>query len=110
MACLRAGRYARAIEALEAFLKTHPGDNRGMQLLGICLTETGDFRRGILQLEKVNAARPGQVSVLFALAGAHLRAGDSERGRRLLEQMEGQAGQAPRCPLERLAPLSGQGV
>jgi tetratricopeptide (TPR) repeat protein len=88
VAYLGAQKYSEAVPALRQFLKSYPDEVRAQQLLGICLVEMGDRTGGIAQLEKVLAAKPGDVSVLFALAGSHIRAGNEARGQSLLMQME----------------------
>src|SRR5690348_14010398 len=43
----RLNQYAAAAEHLRIFLKAYPAEPRAHQLLGLCLTETGDFRAAL---------------------------------------------------------------
>jgi Flp pilus assembly protein TadD len=61
---------------------------RARQLLGLCLVETGDLGAGIAELEQVYAKAPGDASIVYALAYAHARAGDSRRGSELLAKTD----------------------
>jgi tetratricopeptide (TPR) repeat protein len=94
VAQLKTGRHAVAAASLREFLEARPGDARAQQLLGICLVETGEFEEAIEQLEAILARGADDPSVVFALAYAHARAGDEERGRAILARLEGHPAEA----------------
>lgn len=50
--------------------------------------ESAEYQRGIALLEQLSKEKPNDPSILFALAGAHIRAGDEERGKQLLAQLD----------------------
>jgi Flp pilus assembly protein TadD len=84
----RLNEYAAAAEHLRTFLKTYPREARGRQLLGLCLTETGDFRAALPELEASYQINPNDPSILYALAYANARAGDVDRAAELLRRSE----------------------
>ena len=72
-------RYAEAAEHLRTFLKTYPSEPRAYQLLGLCLTETGELRGALAALETSYKLNPKDASILYSLAYANARAGDIDR-------------------------------
>jgi tetratricopeptide (TPR) repeat protein len=85
----RLNQHEAAAHHLHVFLKTYPDEPRARQLLGLCLTETGDFRNAIPELEASYKLNPKDASILFSLAYATARAGDVDRAAELLQRSEG---------------------
>ena len=77
----------RLREHLRVFLKSYPHEPRARQLLGLCLTETGDFRGALPELETSYKLNPRDTSILYALAYANARAGDVDRAAELLRRL-----------------------
>src|SRR5215471_7521397 len=90
----RLNEYGAAAEHLRAFLKTYPEEPRARQLLGLCLTETGDFRGALPELEASYRLNPKDASILYSLAYANARAGDVDRAADLLRQSQGDPSQS----------------
>jgi tetratricopeptide (TPR) repeat protein len=88
VAQIRSGRCGEATASLGSFLKHHPEELRGRELLGLCLVETGALAGAVAELEKVYAAKPADPGVLFSLAYANARSGNEERALQLLAAME----------------------
>jgi Flp pilus assembly protein TadD len=84
----RLNQYGPAAAHLRTFLKTYPEEPRAHQLLGLCLTEGGDFRGAIPELETSYKLNPKDASILFSLAYANARAGDVDHAAALLQQSE----------------------
>lgn len=84
----RLNEYAAAEEHLRVFLKTYPEEPRAQQLLGLCLTESGDFRGALQALETSYRLNPQDTSILYSLAYANARAGDVDRAADLLRRSE----------------------
>src|SRR5947209_5311874 len=72
----RLNQYGKATEHLRVFLKTYPNEARARQLLGLCLTESGDLRGALPELEASYKLNPKDASILYSLAYANARAGD----------------------------------
>ncbi len=100
IAYFRAGRFEQAIDPLEHYLKFHSDEIRARQLHAISLVENAQYQRGVAELDRLNQEKPDQPAILFALAGAHIRAGDEERGKQLLQQLG--SGNYPRGPVHLL--------
>ncbi|MDE3164229.1 MAG: tetratricopeptide repeat protein [Acidobacteriota bacterium] len=77
-------QYAPAADHLRAFLKSYPQEPRAHQLLGLCLTETGDFRGALPELDASYQLNPKDSSIVYSLAYANARAGDIDRAASLL--------------------------
>lgn len=90
----RLNQHGRAAEHLRTFLRTYPVEPRAHQLLGLCLTETGDFRGALPELEASYKLNPKDASILFSLSYANARAGDIDRAAALLQQSEADPVQA----------------
>ena len=90
----RLSEYGPAAEHLRIFLKSYPQEARGRQLLGLCLTESGDFRSALAELEASYKLDPKDASILFSLAYANARAGDVNRAADLLRKSEADPAQA----------------
>jgi len=90
----RLNRYEAAAQHLRVFLKSYPQEARARQLLGLCLTETGDFRAALPELEASYKLNPHDTSILYALAYANARAGDVDRAAELLRGSEGDPAQS----------------
>jgi tetratricopeptide (TPR) repeat protein len=91
VAQVKALRFSEASGSFRQFLKAYPDEARARQLLGLSLLESGDYRAGIAELEAVG---PADASMQFALAYAHARAGDPQRGEALLRSLESNPAQA----------------
>jgi len=63
-------------------------------LLGLCLTESGDLRGALPELEASYKLNPKDGSILYSLAYANARAGDVDRAAELLQQSESNPAQA----------------
>ena len=63
-------------------------------MLGLCLTETGEFRAALPELEASYQINPNDPSILYALAYANARAGDVDRAAELLRRSETDPAQA----------------
>ncbi|MBZ5619586.1 MAG: tetratricopeptide repeat protein, partial [Acidobacteriia bacterium] len=90
----RLNEYAPAVDHLRTFLKSYPREPRARQLLGLCLTETGDFRGALPELEASYRLNPKDASILYSLAYANARAGDVDRAADLLRRSEADPSQA----------------
>src|SRR5260370_1596681 len=90
----RLNEYAKAAQHLRVFLKTYPQESRARQLLGLCLTETGDFRGALPELAASYKLNPKDGSILYSLAYANARAGDVDRAAELLQQSESNPAEA----------------
>jgi Flp pilus assembly protein TadD len=90
----RLNEYGAAAEHLRVFLKDYPQESRARQLLGLCLTELGDFRGALPELEASYKLNPKDTSILYSLAYANARAGDIDRAAGLLQQSEADPAQA----------------
>src|SRR5512133_2338354 len=90
----RLGEYAAAAEHLRTFLKSYPQEPRARQLLGLCLTETGDFRGALPELEASFKLNPKDTSIVYSLAYANARAGDVDRAADLLRRSEADPAQS----------------
>lgn len=90
----RLKEYGPAAEHLRMFLNTYPQEPRARQLLGLCLTEIGDFRRALPELEMSYKLNAKDASILFSLAYANARAGDVDRAAELLRRLEADPTQA----------------
>ena len=90
----RLSQYAEAANHLRVFLKAYPEEARARQLLGLCLTETGDFRGALPELEESYKLNPRDTSILYALAYANARAGNVDRAAELLRRSEGDPAQS----------------
>jgi Flp pilus assembly protein TadD len=88
IAYFRAGRFEESASPLEQFLKTHPDELRARKMHSIALVESGHYKSGIAELDRLNIDKPNDPSILFALASAQVRAGDENRGKELLKQLE----------------------
>jgi tetratricopeptide (TPR) repeat protein len=88
VAQIRSGQCGDAVASLGSFLKYHPRELRGRELLGLCLVETGALAGAVAELEKVQAAKPADPGVLFSLAYAHARSGNEARALELLSAMD----------------------
>src|SRR5258708_30148637 len=80
--------YGKAAEHLREFLKTYPNEPRAHQLLGLFLTENGDARGALTELEESYRLSPRDASILYSLAYANARAGDADRAAELLRQSQ----------------------
>ena len=90
----RINEYPSAADHLRTFLKSYPQEPRAHQLLGLCLTETGDLRGALPELELSYRLNPKDASILYSLAYANARAGDADRAAELLSKYEADAAQA----------------
>lgn len=90
----RLNQYADAAAHLRTFLAAYPQEPRARQLLGLCLTETGDFRAALPELEASYRLNPKDTSILYSLAYANARAGDVDRAAGLLRRSETDPAQA----------------
>ncbi len=90
----RLNQYGPAADHLRTFLKSYPQEPRARQLLGLCLTEIGDFRGALPELEASYRLNPKDASILYSLAYANARAGDVDRAVALLGQSEADPSQA----------------
>ena len=88
IAYFRAGRFDASIAPLEQFLKSHSGEIRARKMHAISLVECSRYKQGISELDSLNREKPNDPGILFALASAHIRAGDEDRGKQLLQQIE----------------------
>ena len=84
----RSNEYARAANHLRSFLKAYPQEPRAHQLLGLCLTEIGDLRAALPELETSYRLNPGDTSILSSLAYANARTGAVNRAAELLQQSQ----------------------
>jgi tetratricopeptide (TPR) repeat protein len=84
----RLNRQDAAATHLRTFLKSYPNEPRAHQLLGLCLTETGELRDALAELELSYKLNPRDASILYSLAYANARAGDTDRAAQLLRQSE----------------------
>jgi Flp pilus assembly protein TadD len=90
----RLNQYGPAVDHLRTFLKSYPQEPRARQLLGLCLTEIGDFRGALPELEASYKLNAKDASILYSLAYANARAGDVDRAADLLRQSEADPSQA----------------
>jgi Flp pilus assembly protein TadD len=90
----RLNEYDAAAVHLRIFLKSYPREPRARQLLGLCLTETGDFRGALPELEESYKLNSKDPSILYSLAYATARAGDIDRAADLLRRSEADPAQA----------------
>ena len=90
----RLNEHAAAAEQLRIFLQSYPNEPRAHQLLGLALTETGDFRGALPELEASYKLNPKDTSILYSLAYANARAGDVDRAADLLRRSEADPAQA----------------
>jgi Flp pilus assembly protein TadD len=90
----RLNQYGPAADHLRTFLRAYPLEPRAHQLLGLCLTEIGDFRNALPELEASYKLNPKDASILFSLAYANARNGDADRAGQLLRQSEADPAQA----------------
>ena len=90
----RLKEYVKAAGHLRIFLKSYPREPRAHQLLGLCLTESGDLRGALPELEASYALNPKDPSILYSLAYANARAGDVDRAAELLRKSETDPAQA----------------
>ena len=90
----RLKEYAKAADHLLIFLKSYPREPRAHQLLGLCLTESGDLRGALPELEASYQLNPKDSSILYSLAYANARAGDIDRAAELLRKSETDPAQA----------------
>jgi tetratricopeptide (TPR) repeat protein len=90
----RLNAYDKAAQHLRIFLKSYPNEARARQLFGLCLTETGDVQGALAELESSYKLNAGDPSILYALAYANARGGDTDRAAELLRQSESNPGQA----------------
>lgn len=74
----RAGRHAAAIKALRRALELDPGNWLCSFLVAELKTELGLFQEAIFTLEGLLEKRPIELSILVALARAHLSLGQTE--------------------------------
>lgn len=88
IAYFRAGRFEEALAPLQQFLQAHPDELRARKMHAIALVENGQYGRGVAELDRLNVEKPNDPSILFALASAQARAGDENRGKELLRQLE----------------------
>src|SRR6266852_5729788 len=84
--------YDTAAKHLRTFLRAYPDEARARQLLGLCLTEMGDFRDALPELEGSYRLNPKDASILYSLAYANARAGDADRAAELLQQSQANPG------------------
>ena len=84
----RLKEYAQAADHLRIFLKSYSREPRAHQLLGLCLTEIGDLRGALPELEASYQLDPKDASILYSLAYANARAGDVDRAAQLLQKSE----------------------
>ena len=89
IAFFRAGQFEAAIAPLDRFLKFQPNEIQALKIRAICLVESAQYPLGISELDRLNQRKPNDPSILFALAGAHIRAGNADQGKLLLQQLEG---------------------
>jgi tetratricopeptide (TPR) repeat protein len=87
-------QYVPAAQHLRTFLKSYPNHARGLQLLGLCLIESGDPRAALKELDASYKADARDPSILFALAYANARAGDENRAADILKSVESNPAQA----------------
>ncbi len=87
-------QHVAAAQHLRIFLKSYPGNARGLQLLGLCLIESGDPRGALKELDASYKADAKDPSILFALAYANARAGDENRAADILKSVESNSAQA----------------
>lgn len=90
----RLNDYAGAADHLRIFLKAYPQESRAHQLLGLCLTEIGDFRAALPALEASYELNPNDNSILYSLAYANARDGGVDRAADLLRRSEANPAQA----------------
>ena len=90
----RLNEHVRAADHLRTFLKSFPQEPRAHQLLGLCLTESGDLRGALPELETSYRLNPRDTSILSSLAYANARAGDMERAAELLAQSQTEPAQS----------------
>jgi tetratricopeptide (TPR) repeat protein len=84
--------YDQAAKHLRTFLRYYPNEARARQLLGLCLTEIGDFRGALPELEAGYKLNPKDPSILFSLAYANARSGNADRAAELLQQSQANPG------------------
>jgi tetratricopeptide (TPR) repeat protein len=90
----RLNEYGPAADHLRTFLTAYPQEPRARQLLGLCLTEIGDFRAALPELEASYKLNAKDASILYSLAYANARAGDVDRAAELLQRSEADPAQA----------------
>lgn len=90
----RLNEYVRAADHLRTFLKSYPQEPRAHQLLGLCLTESGDVRGALPELEESYRLNPRDTSILSSLAYANARAGAVDRAAQLLQQSQSDPAQS----------------
>ena len=90
----RLNEYVRAADHLRTFLKSYPEEPRAHQLLGLCLTESGDLRGALPELETSYRLNSRDTSILYSLAYANARAGALDRAAELLQQSQAEPAQS----------------
>lgn len=90
----RLSEYGAAADHLRIFLNAQPREPRARQLLGLCLTELGDFRGALPELEASYQLNPRDASILYSLAYATARAGNTDRAADLLQRSEADPAQS----------------
>jgi len=90
----RLNEYATAADHLRSFLKEYPGEPRAHQLLGLCLTEIGDFRAALPELEASYKLNAKDASIFYSLPYANARSGDVDRAADFLSRSESEPAQA----------------
>ena len=85
---LRAGRYEEAVVESEAALELDPGYDRARATLGWAYFLSGRKAEGLAELERAVAAAPANTIWLGQLGQAYAMAGDAERARGTLRDLE----------------------
>jgi len=87
-ALLRAGRVDEALEEARSAVVREPGSARCHSNLGWALIFHGEYAAGIAELENAVAVSPGATLFLSQLGQASAMAGDAERARQILADLE----------------------
>lgn len=88
---LRAGRYAQAVLGGENAVELDPDYDRAHATLGWAYFFTGRREEGLAELERAVAIAPGNTQWLGQLGEAYAMAGNTERARGIVRELEARA-------------------
>jgi len=95
---VRAGRYAEALDMAKRYVEVEPGQIRGHSLMGWAQILTGDFERGLPELELAVKLSGGSTLFLGQLGQACAMAGDEMRAREILRKLHALSEKDPVSP------------
>jgi tetratricopeptide (TPR) repeat protein len=82
---LEAGRYQEAREALAQVVAGDGSNQQARHFLALALLKQGRLDAGILELERVIAAQPENLDVVYTLCSAYLRTAQLKRAKQLID-------------------------